>query len=82
MDDAEMWKVHNERGKAKRAYNREASAQILIEAGVPFETKNSGSHLIIADTWNFWPGTGYWREIRGTRNGRGVYSLLAMLRKP
>lgn len=65
--------------KARRAANREGSARILTERGVPFVSKNNGAHLIVDDRFDLWPGTGLWVE-RGVREpkleGRGVFNLL------
>lgn len=67
----------------KRARNREASARILREAGIAFRDTNNGVHLIVADAYDFWPGTGLWRR-RGieTKNyqGRGVAGLIRAVR--
>jgi hypothetical protein len=67
-----------ERSQAKRASNREQSATLLTQAGVPFETRNAGAHLIVNHggvVCDFWPGTGLW-QVRGGRQGRGVRNLL------
>jgi len=62
----------------KRAKNRESSKQILINAGIEFEVKNNGAHLIIISASgliDFWPGTGQWLT-RNCVHGRGVKNLL------
>ena len=68
--------------KAKRASNRGNSAELLRAAGVEFESKNGGAHLIVTQggmVFDFWPGTGKWCQ-RGTADyQRGVFSLLARL---
>jgi hypothetical protein len=63
----EYWRDIKQARQAKRASNRDDSAQLLTEAGITFESKNDGAHLIV---WigksasdrkiNFWPGTGLW----------------------
>jgi hypothetical protein len=73
-----------ERSKAKRANNREQSAELLRAAGVPFESKNSGAHLIVDGRFDFWPGTGLWieRDGRGERKrNRGIRNLLKRVKK-
>ena len=74
----------------RRARNRESGAKALAEAGFPFESKNSGAHLIIKKTltkcWDlvvtvdYWPGTGRWMARGVSNNGRGIFSLLKYLR--
>lgn len=63
----------------KRASNREQSAEILQRAGILFESKNVGAHLIVQagrTIVDFWPGTGKWIP-RGQREGRrGVRNLI------
>ena len=66
--------------QAKRASNRDSSAQRLLDAKVPFVRKNGGAHLMLCDgKVHLWPGTGKWRDDRNGKNGRGVRSLLAHL---
>lgn len=80
-DDFNAWK----RAKMeKRAKNRDASPQRLTEAGVKFDSRNLGAHLIVqsqAGTIDFWPGTGNW-IIRSTQQkGRGVFDLIKFIKK-
>lgn len=69
-----------ERSKQKRASNREKSARLLSEAGIQFQTKNDGAHLIVTGvgghTFDFWPGTGLWRMRGSAKDHRGVFSLI------
>lgn len=75
-DDFNAWKKAKQE---KRASNREDSAAILTRAGVLFESKNIGAHLIVtagAKIVDFWPGTGLW-IVRGANNKRrGVHKLI------
>ena len=72
-DDFRAMKAHSQE---KRARNREYGAKALREAGVPFESKNDGAHLIVKSAINYWPGTGLWSERSGSAKGRGIKSLL------
>jgi hypothetical protein len=68
----------------KRANNRDFSTRLLAERGVFFTTHNAGVHLIVAERWNFWPGTGKFTERKGKpgrppREGRGVHKLLQLI---
>ena len=67
-----------EASKLRRAANRDASAKRLIEAGIPFKSRNGGAHLIVDDLFHFWPGTGLWRgaSADSRERGRGVFSLI------
>ena len=63
----------------KRASNREDSATILSRAGVIFESKNIGAHLIVfagKKTVDFWPGTGLWIPRGDKLRRRGVRELI------
>lgn len=89
----DVFKAAGKEGQEKRARNREDSRRLLLEAGLPFETRNDGAHLIVRSSWgdvfDFWPGTGKFvestkskafKETGHRRKGRGVRSLVAMLR--
>lgn len=62
----------------KRASNREQSPQMLEAAGILFEIKNMGAHLIVEGDQcyiDFWPGTGKWKSRNG-KEGFGVRNLI------
>lgn len=66
----------------RRADNREHSARILREAGIAFQSKNDGAHLIVTHrghTYDFWPGTGLWCMRGSTQRHRGVRGLLKQI---
>lgn len=68
----------------KRASNREDSAAILSRAGVVFESKNLGAHLIVlagAKVVDFWPGTGLWIVRGDKQQRRGVRKLVEYVEK-
>lgn len=75
-DMGEVWREYKAARQAKRADNRESSAAILAEAGIPFVSKNEGAHLIVRNDIDFWPGTGLWRVRGSTQRHRGVSKLL------
>lgn len=86
-DDFTMGEVFNAMraaSQAKRANNREHSAQQLREAGIAFTAHNGGAHLVVAGgRFDTWPGTGLWKERSGQRRrGRGVRNLIALLKNP
>lgn len=74
-ETAEMWR---EWGR-QRAGNRDASAQMLKQAGIPFESQNGGAHLIVAGRYDFWPGTGLWQARGEATKQRGVRRLIARI---
>jgi hypothetical protein len=79
-DDAgDLWREIRAARQKKRASNRSDSPQLLADAGLGFEIKNDGAHLIVAagsKTVDFWPGTGLW-IVRGTAiRRRGVDRLI------
>jgi hypothetical protein len=68
----------------KRESNRDASATILSRAGVVFESKNLGAHLIVqagATVVDFWPGTGLWIPRSHHKQGRGVRKLVEFVER-
>ena len=81
-DDENMgdfWRDVNAARQQKRADNRASSADMLKTAGITFESKNIGAHLIVTalgQTFDFWPGTGLWM-VRGKPKRRyGVRGLI------
>ena len=81
IDTAVLYEGMAEQSQEKRAKNRERSAQLLIDRGVEFETKNDGAHLIVKTKYgpvDFWPGTGKFIPRPAGRSGRGVFNLLKL----
>jgi len=77
-DMGEVFKVMNEENKVRKAGHRDQSPKLLMAAGIPFESKNGGSHLIVegGESYvDFWPGTGKWISRDGKR-GFGVRNLI------
>ena len=64
----------------KRAGNRDFSARLLAEAGVKFESKNGGAHLVVEGRFDFWPGTGLWIERGKGDRRRGVRRLIEVIK--
>ncbi len=76
MDD--VFRAMRADKQERHAANRTERAEILRKAGVRFETRNGGAHLIVEGQGgkiDFWPGTGKWID-RNRKNGRGINSLL------
>lgn len=46
-DTGDDYKAMKEHSQKKRANNREGSAEMLTEAGIEYESKNNGAHLIV-----------------------------------
>ena len=79
-DSFRDWREHKQR---KRAQNRDSSMRMLDKAGVYYEEKNMGAHLIVHcgnERVDFWPGTGLYMERDGTR-GYGVRNLIKMIER-
>jgi hypothetical protein len=79
-DTAELFVGWREASRAKRAANRDKSAQMLTDAGIKFAAKNGGAHMIVSASdgglIDFWPGTGKW-VVRATKlEQRGVMGLI------
>lgn len=79
-DMGEIFNDMKELKKERRASNTEKSTQLLIDAGIEFESKNGGAHLVVNQAQglkaDFWPSTGLW-QIRGSKKqSRGVFNLI------
>lgn len=76
-DMGELYGAYRAVRAQKRRENTAASTAMLREAGVEFESKNGGTHLIVMGKIDFWPGTGLWIERGTDRRRRGVRGVLA-----
>lgn len=79
-DTAELFSGWPEASQAKRAANRAKSAQMLTDAGIKFQAKNGGAHLVVSASdgglIDFWPGTGKWVVRASKLEQRGVSHLI------
>jgi len=77
--DTEDWREHKHDRATKRHSNLIASTQIIKEAGITFEAKDYGQHLIIRNPFriDFWPTTGLWKTSQS--KGRGVRALIKFI---
>lgn len=87
MSDPDIWDAYADLRKMrqeKRADNREQSAALLTRAGVVFDAKNEGAHLIVLAgnaVVDFWPGTGLWIVRGKPEKKRGVRKLIAFVER-
>jgi hypothetical protein len=83
-DIGDFWRDVNAARQEKRASNRASSPDLLREAGISFESKNGGAHLIVkvrGHTIDFWPGTGLWIMRGSTKRHGGVRKLIAFVKE-
>lgn len=85
MTDGELFREWDKAKQAKRAGNRNSSAKMLSDAGINYEAKNGGAHLIVScqdGIIDFWPGTGKFitRQWKGgySITGRGVRRVIGL----
>ena len=83
-DVGEVFKAMRVMSRDKRASNRRNGESELFTRRIPFLKKNGGAHLIVnpeepTKRADYWPGTGLWRSYWGSKEGRGIHSLLAFL---
>ena len=81
-DMGEMYNDWKKDGQARRANNRASSPEMLDEAGIKYDSKNIGSHLIVTGPEckvDFWPGTGRWNARNGDY-GFGVKKLIKYIK--
>jgi len=79
-DMGDDFRAMREFGKAKRESNRDASTRMLTAAGISFVSKNDGAHLIVAERYDFWPGTGLWMARGDKTKQRGVSNLIKRIK--
>lgn len=75
----EEWRKIKRKRAFKRHENLVASTKILANAGIKFEPKDYGQHLIIRTPFriNFWPSTGLWQTSQ--TESRGVHKLIKFI---
>ena len=74
-----MFRIMKDESKDRRTSNRDTSPQCLRDAGISFERKSGGVHLIVPYSGgfiDFWPGTGRWTIRSGNVTKFGVKSLI------
>lgn len=79
-EEGDMWRAVRSAKDKKKQYNKEYSTQLLQGAGITFDSRNDGTHLIVfADdvtVIDYWPSTGLW-IVRGVdKKDRGVRKLI------
>jgi len=83
-DMGEGWAEWREEKQKKKRSNMAASTAMLTGAGVPFQSHNSGVHLVLSkgeELIDFWPSTGLW-WVRGTSNKRrGIQKLIQHMKR-
>lgn len=82
MKDNDMsadWHEHKQDRANKRHQNLVISTKILANAGVKFDSRDYGQHIIIRMPFriDFWPSTGLWKTAQS--NGRGVRELIQFI---
>lgn len=77
--DTNDWHEHNQDRAAKRHQNLVISTKILADAGIKFESRDYGQHIIIKMPFriDFWPSTGLWKTSQS--KGRGVHELIKFI---
>lgn len=80
----ELWEDYRSIEKdqqEQRAIKRNSAPEQLKNAGVKFESKNEGAHLIIrhkGQVIDFWPGTERWKP-QGFKRNFGINKLLSFI---
>lgn len=77
---ADVFREMKKRSQEKRAENRHAAPLKLESAGIEFQVRNMGAHLIVQgkyQVFDFWPGTGKFIGRSSQIKGRGIRNLLA-----
>lgn len=82
MSEYGTLKLWNALKQQKRALNKANSTKLLELAGINFESKNDGYHLVVQHKEgliDFYPSTGLWKFRNKSESNRGVKKLLEYL---
>lgn len=77
----EHYAALREQSKRVREERRLSVPQKLDDNNIKYESKNKGAHLIIANRWDLWPGTGKWRDRKANKYKHGVDYLISEIKK-
>lgn len=80
-DLSAIFQAQREESKDRRERNRLRGQAELESAGVAFEAKNNGAHLVVLERIDYWPGTGLWKDREVPQEGRGINSLIGYARR-
>lgn len=79
-DEGEIWNAHKEMSRAKKQSNKNWSLGYLEGLGIKYETLNEFlGHYRVGD-FNFWPATGKFYNPKTKEKGRGVKTLLKIIK--
>lgn len=73
----DLWRDVREESQQRRGRNRAHGEHLLRHRGVPFVSHSNGVHLVVAERFDYWPGTGLWIERSTGKRGRGIRNLLS-----
>jgi len=74
------WQARKIDSQKRRAQNRKSSRALLEEHGFPI-TVHTEAHLTVFDRFDFWPGTGKYKDRKGSKYKRGVFNLLKDIKR-
>ncbi len=80
-EQTEYWRDIKKYSQLKKESNRISSTKHLREAGIEFDSRNDGLHLMIKHQKgiiHFWPSTG---KFNGIIEGRGVFNLIKAIKE-
>lgn len=75
------WKALHKRAREQRAKSRVLLTQALVDSGVRFESLDFGIKLKVENKLYFWPGTGAWVVLGSSQRGKGVDTLVEILKE-
>ena len=81
--DTETWRAYKKMKQEERRGRRGGAPERLTTAGILFEVKNSGAHVIVkagVGKIDFWPGTTKWIDRNGGR-GYGIDNLIGRVNR-
>lgn len=77
-DDSDIWKDMRKEGQLRKKLNLERSLKILHKEGIEFSMLTD--YQVRIGDYDFWPSTGLFLNRVTQKKGRGVFTLLKILK--
>ena len=73
--------IRLEASRERKERNLNYAKIYLTKNNIPYEVMSNGIHFVVDSRIDFWPTTGKWIERKSKRKGRGITSLIDIVKQ-